>query len=105
MIRQVNNEFREKDKETDVISSSMYEDLRHSAEEATALWFLSRLNNAPVARIKQKKVADIETELIELHVYGVLHLCGFDPRNKESEKEEMYRWERKIFELTKEIVA
>ena len=33
VIKQVNNEFREKDKETDVISLSMYEDLRHSAEE------------------------------------------------------------------------
>ena len=50
--------------------------------------------------IKQKESGlDIETELIELIIHGILHLFGFDHEISESEKEEMYRWERKIFEL------
>lgn len=102
VIRQVNNEFREKDKETDVISLSMYEDLRHSAEEAIGpmVSLGDLIVCGPVACDQAKESGlDIETELIELIIHGILHLCGFDHEISESEKEEMYRWERKIFEL------
>ena len=101
-IAKINNEFRDKNKETDVISLSMYEDLRDSAEEVIGP-FLSLGDIIICSGVACQQASEsklhIETELIELLIHGLLHLCGFDHEISEDEKEKMYRWERKIFEL------
>lgn len=100
-IQQLNNDYRNKDKPTDVLSISLFSDFRQE-------W---RDNNLPLINlgdiiisvdtaIKQSENAGIslETELIELFIHGVLHLLGFDHEISESEMDIMYKKEKSIFD-------
>ena len=103
-ITKINNDYRNKNKETDVISLSMYEDLRKNTDEAItpylSLGDIIICADVACAQAGESNL-DIETELVELIIHGLLHLCGFDHEINEEEMEKMYQWERKLFEEVK----
>ena len=100
-IRSINNEFRSKDKPTDVLSICLFSDFRNE-------W---RDNNLPMINLgdiiisvdtakKQSEEAGItlQTELLELFIHGTLHLLGFDHEKSEEEMRIMYKKEQEIFD-------
>jgi probable rRNA maturation factor len=83
-IQELNREYRDKDKITDVLSFPMYMTLKN-------VWPHSSLGDIvicmPVMRQQAQEYGHSETrELCFLFVHGLLHLCGYDhERSKEEE--------------------
>ena len=100
-IQKINNDYRNKDKPTDVISISLFSDFRTEWGE----------NNLPLVNLgdifisvdtakKQSVESGIgfDRELIELLIHGVLHLLGFDHEISDEEMRIMYKKEQEIFD-------
>ena len=105
-IRNMNKKYRNIDKQTDVLSFSVFEEL--SLEEKKA--FLSLHGSRDLGdifickdvAIKQSKSHghSFKREVCFLFVHGLLHLLGYDHKNKD-EEESMFSLQEQILEKTK----
>lgn len=74
-MRELNAQFRGKDKTTDVLSFALEADEFESAENNLGDIVISAEQAAIQA---EENNLDLETELKQLVLHGVLHLCGYD---------------------------
>lgn len=94
-IHQLNLEYRNKDKPTDVLS--------FPTSEGMAIPGVTSLGDLVISLETAKKQAPkfkntYEEEVVRLLIHGILHLCGYDHEGvSKSEGEKMRRLERKIF--------
>lgn len=106
-MRELNNQYRQKDKSTDVLSFPIHENLREEQQVISApgapclLGDIFICHDIAVKQAKENGI-DFETELIELFIHGVLHLFGYDHEISKIEADLMYQLEEKIFNVFKE---
>ena len=100
-----NNEFRGKDKITDVLSFPVHETLR--LKEDDDMGFPPEISlgdiviSTPVALDQSVEFGvTLEQEILHLMVHGILHLCGFDHEISDEEEKIMEAHEAR---LVKEI--
>ena len=99
-IRQLNQQYRDKDSATDVLSFPQFEEDDENEEPA----FSSHLLGDVVLSIEtaelQAKEHDLslEEELILLLIHGILHLMGFDHERSEAEAKAMQKQSRMLFD-------
>ena len=74
-MRRLNKDFRAKDSTTDVLSFPFAAEEFEQAENTLGDIFIS-LEQAERQALENK--LDLETEIKQLILHGVLHLCGFD---------------------------
>lgn len=94
-IRKINREYRNIDKETDVISFALLdndEDVEYEDEIELGDIFINR--NRVLSQAKDYGHS-VKREFVFLFVHGLLHLLGYDHMNKEDEKV-MFDLQRKI---------
>ncbi|MCQ6273639.1 rRNA maturation RNase YbeY [Bacillus sp. V3B] len=89
-IQEINREYREKDKPTDVISFAM-EELGEGEIPLTGVDLPRVLGDVIISLAKAREQADdyghsFIRELGFLAVHGFLHLLGYDHENEEEEK-------------------
>ncbi len=90
-IRELNKNFRNKDKATDVLSFPL-DDLNHLGDLVVSVETLKK-------QAKEFQVTKLE-ELNRLIVHGILHLHGFDHEGVgRSEAAKMRRMEKKLLEI------
>ena len=104
-MREINFEFREKDKPTDVLSFPQFtpRQLRRGSRVSELTGpYLGDLVISTETTIRQAQQFEVSVreELLRLVVHGVLHLCGYDHEGvAASEAARMRRRERSIREL------
>jgi probable rRNA maturation factor len=99
-IKGINHQYRGKDKTTDVISISLFEDFRKQwIDNKLPLIHLGDVFISIDTAKRQAKESSLSfsQEIVELLIHGVLHLMGFDHEASDQEKELMYKKEREIF--------
>ena len=80
-IKQINREYRNKDKATDVITFSLfYDDINSKIYRKTA--DLGQIIVSVETAEKQKQKNDLRKEILTLICHGILHLIGFDHLTK-----------------------
>ena len=99
-MKSINNDFRNKNKTTDVLSFPLYESLRKGSDEfvmpgEAGLGDIIISRDVASRQAKDFKLT-IEQEVIHLFVHGMLHLLGFDHEISEKEEEIMESLEKKI---------
>lgn len=97
-MQELNREYRDKDKTTDVLSFPLFEDLRGGEEYLIGEAELGDIFiSAPVME-KQALEFEIspEQEFFHLMVHGFLHLCGYDHEINEDEEWLMEKLEKKL---------
>lgn len=94
-IRELNREYRHKDKVTDVLSFPAHENLRKGVFTEPDL-FLGDLAICHPQTKRQAKKFDIGyfDEFIHLFFHGVIHLMGFDHEESLKEEKLMESWEQ-----------
>jgi probable rRNA maturation factor len=100
-IQEINREYRQKDKATDVISFAM-EELGEGEVEVLGVNQPRILGDIIISTPKAKEQADeyghsFLRELGFLAVHGFLHLLGYDHETEEDEKE-MFSLQRELLE-------
>ena len=113
-IRELNKQYRNKDKVTDVLSFPMQSKGLHHPKgmdrfEGPFGYAQGPMSNAeafdigdifvclPFAKIKAKSEnIDIDRKIIQLVVHGFLHLLGYDHEKTEEDAKEMFGLENKI---------
>lgn len=80
-IRDLNNRFRGLDEPTDVLSFPIDE------ETPEGRWYLGDIViSLPTARRQAQNFGhDLRTELLQLALHGLLHLCGYDHEEDDGE--------------------
>ena len=79
-IKKLNNKFRGKNKETDVLSFN-FNEKDYLGEIIICL---------EVVKENAKKYGvTVKSEMLKMFVHGILHLCGYDHEKSEKEAEEM----------------
>lgn len=91
-MKNINKEFRSKDKATDVLSFPS--DFLNDKKVPTLGDILISVETA------KRQSSDLKLELIKLFNHGILHLLGFDHEKvSQKERQKMKRWERKLLKL------
>ena len=91
-IRKLNNEYRNIDKSTDVLSFPMFEKEEIDNMVKNAIWDYNDILGDMVISIEQVEKQAVEyghsfkREICFLAVHGFLHLLGYDHMEKEEEK-------------------
>lgn len=103
-IRELNHEYRHKDKVTDVLSFPAHENLRKGVFSEQVL-FLGDLAICHPQTKRQAKKFNIGyfDEFIHLFFHGVIHLMGFDHELSLKEEKLMERWEQEALKKFSEI--
>lgn len=83
-MRELNREFREKDRTTDVLSWSYWED----DPDAECVGDLA-VSLEQVARQAQENGWPVGTELVRMLAHGCAHLAGWDHERSEDEAQQM----------------
>lgn len=96
-IRQLNRDYRNVDKVTDVLSFPQFDDLNELPEEEEIL-----LGDVVICRQQAEAQAEefghsVEREMVYLFVHSVCHLLGYD-HMEEDEKAEMRAKEESVME-------
>jgi probable rRNA maturation factor len=104
-IRELNRQFRNKDKVTDVLSFPALEPLRRTKKLSETL-FLGDLAICHAQAKRQAKKFGISylDEFIHLFFHGLIHLLGYDHELSRKEEMIMQKWEDealKIFSIIK----
>ena len=105
-IKEINQQYRNKCKATDVISLAFYEDFRvESRDESLPQINLGDLFISVDTARRQARDSSIsiEQELVELTIHGVLHLLGFDHEISDEEMKKMYEKEHQLFDYYKSL--
>lgn len=101
-IKSLNNEYRNKNKITDVLSFPMYESLRNnSVNSMVSMLETVSLGDIVISKDVARKQArqfgiSYEQEVIHLFVHGLLHLLGFDHEISVKEEKVMEELEQSI---------
>jgi len=103
-IREMNREYLNKDKATDVLSFPMFEKLEISSPLSTGeagKFVIHDLGDIficlPFAKNDAKSEnVSIEKKLVQLTVHGFLHLAGYDHENSDLQAREMEGLEKSI---------
>lgn len=90
-IRELNNTYRKKDKETDVLSFHYYDDFAWLWEEDVA----GEIVICEDILIEQAEQGS-EQELYVLTIHSILHILGYD-HETDGEYEEMRKWEDMVW--------
>ena len=101
-IKRLNSEYRNKDKETDVLSFPMYDDFSSAIYGGDDI----PLGDIVISLERAKKQAeevgnDFLTEVAFLTVHSTLHLLGYDHERSAEDDEEQCRVQREIMENIK----
>lgn len=97
-MRELNSEYRNKNKTTDVLTLALYEDIRAGDEmlfqevELGDIFISAPVMNKQAEEFK----VTIEQEFFHLLVHGFLHLLGFDHEISEAEEKLMEGHEKKL---------
>jgi probable rRNA maturation factor len=99
-IKKLNNEYRKKNKVTDVLSFPIFQTLRKNNSEIKQLPVLEVgdvviCSDVAKAQAKEFKIT-FEQENIHLLVHGFLHLIGFDHEKNQREEKIMFSLEEKL---------
>lgn len=98
-IRQINNDYRKKDKVTDVLSFPLQENLRggefDNFLEELELGDVFVCDSVCTSQAEEFKLTYIE-EFLHLTVHGFLHLCGYDHEISDEEELLMEKFEEEI---------
>jgi len=102
-IQELNREYRDKDKVTDVLSFPVHDSLRPGEIDEMFLESLLNLGDVIICKsVARNQCAEFEVtyeqELIHLLVHGVLHVCGFDHEISDEEEKIMVGHEEKLVE-------
>ena len=95
-IRRINREYREIDRETDVISFALLDDDNYEYDQMIELGDIF-INRNKVLSQALEYDHSVAREFVFLFVHGLLHLFGYDHMNIEDEK--------KMFALQKKIIG
>ena len=96
-IKRINREYRDIDRETDVISFALIDDENeYGYDQDIELGDIFINRNKVLSQAKEYDHS-IAREFVFLFVHGLLHLFGYDHMNKQDEK--------KMFALQKKIMA
>lgn len=100
-IQLLNNEYRQKNKTTDVLSFEFNQDLRNNIDQISEDEILT-LGDIFLSKeyvIKQAKELDnlFEEELMFLIIHGMLHLLGYDHEISQEEEKIMLEIQKKYF--------
>ena len=103
-IRQLNREYRSKDKVTDVLSFPSFDSLRTKKakhELSRGGIFLGDLAICHQKTHKQSREFNISymDEFIHLYIHGFIHLLGYDHELSEAEEKLMQQWEQEALDL------
>ena len=103
-IKKLNQDFRKKDKVTDVLSFPEHENLRKAKILTSEEIFLGDLAICHPPTSKQAKEFSIGywDEFVHLLFHGLLHLIGYDHEVSSSEEVLMQRWESEAIRLLSE---
>lgn len=96
-IRSINRDYRNKDKETDVISFANIDSVDYDYLDDTINLGDIFINVDRVVSQAKKYKHSVKREFAFLFVHGLLHLFGYDHMNKKDEE--------KMFELQDRIVG
>lgn len=98
-IRELNNEYRGKDKITDVLSFQLHDGLRYE-DEGEIESFINLGDIIICKDVASSQAAEFKIslaqEIVHLFVHGFLHLCGFDHEISEDEEKLMFELEEKL---------
>lgn len=97
-IQELNRDYRNVDKVTDVLSFPQYDDLNELPEEGEIM-----LGDVIICRQRAEEQAEefghsVEREMVYLFVHSVCHLLGYD-HMEEDEKAEMRAKEESVMEI------
>lgn len=104
-IKNLNRDFRNIDKSTDVLSFGLFDNLREDlcAFSELSLGDVFICKDVVIEQAKRFNVS-VEEEVIHLFVHGFLHLIGFDHDISEDERKIMEKWESKLIgKISQEI--
>lgn len=96
VVRELNRQYRNKDKDTDVLSFPLFEDLEEVTEGVPAILgdiYIS-LDQACLQAVEYD--IDLSSELIHLIIHGFFHLIGFDHERSSEEEKLMSELEQKM---------
>ena len=96
-IKRINREYRNIDRETDVISFALIDDENEYGYDQDIELGDIFINRNKVLTQAKEYDHSIAREFVFLFVHGLLHLFGYDHMNKQDEK--------KMFALQKKILA
>jgi probable rRNA maturation factor len=99
-IKTLNNEYRNKNKETDVLSFPMFE----SFDEEISSFETIPLGDIVISLERAKKQAhdffhSIYHELAFLSIHSTLHLLGYDHETSKADEKEMFRKQKEVMEI------
>lgn len=99
-IQQLNRDYRNKDKPTDVLSFPAHENLRKLSPSEDEVFLGDLAISIPTARRQAKEFhITVWDEFIHLYFHGLLHLLGFDHEISEKEEKLMQKWEDRALTL------
>ncbi len=106
-IKQLNTQYRNKSKVTDVLSFPMFTNLRKNADDLSMYKMGLHLGDLVICHQVTKKQAlefklSYEEELIHLMFHGFLHLLGYDHELSKKEQLLMEKMEKKLLRIAKE---
>lgn len=96
-IRRINREYRNIDRETDVISFALLDDEQYYQQEDRIELGDIFINRDRVFSQAKEYGHSSKREFVFLFVHGLLHLLGYDHMNKQDEK--------RMFALQKKIIG
>jgi probable rRNA maturation factor len=89
-IKKINNKYRHVNKTTDVLSFAMH-DAKQPKTELLGEIFIN------YQQARKQATISVDCEITLLFIHGVLHLLGYDHKNK-TDKNEMFLIQNKIIE-------
>jgi probable rRNA maturation factor len=94
-MRRLNHRFRHKDRATDVLAFAAREaHLPHAVRLSTGLLGDVVISIPTAMRQAREGRRSLDQELVALMIHGILHLCGYDHEQSDSEARRMQRRER-----------
>lgn len=99
-IQQLNRDYRNKDKATDVLSFPAHENLRKISPAEDDVFLGDLAISIPTARRQAKEFnITVWDEFIHLYFHGLLHLLGYDHEISDKEEKLMQKWEDRAVAL------
>ena len=95
-IRELNREYRKKDKSTDVLSFPMLDDTTENVQPQLLGDIVISVETAE--KQAEKRKCSLYNELSTLLIHGTLHLLGYDHELSKKDAQEMQKKESAIFE-------
>ena len=99
-IQQLNRDYRNKDKPTDVLSFPSFEGMREISPDEDEVFLGDLAISIPTARRQAKEFKiSVWDEFIHLYFHGLLHLIGYDHEVSDAEERLMQEWEDRALTL------